>query len=199
MCGIARARAAAGPRADADKRDTFPRVPVEDYFTARDGDAAVIGDIRHFPVMITTWFGEPTEDLIRHYFAWSDEVARQAIGCGQRYVIISDNARARRPPPTVRKLVTKLIDGGPAAATDCIVATFVVFESALVRGAVTAMQWLSIKDWNLTTAATVQQAVAEALKAVDQYGFPRPARLSPARYVAPDPPVGPQVAARSRR
>lgn len=172
---------------------------MEDYFTARDADAAVIGDIRHFPVMITTWFGEPTEDLVRHYFAWSDDVARQAIERGQRYVIISDNARARRPAPTVRRLVAKLIDAGPAAATDCIVATFVVFESALVRGAVTAMQWLSAKDWNLTTAATVQQAVAAALKAVEQHGFPRPDRLSPTTYVAPDPPLGPQIAAQSRR
>ncbi|HET6585495.1 MAG TPA: hypothetical protein VFG69_18680, partial [Nannocystaceae bacterium] len=170
-------------------------MPVEDYFTARDGDAAVIGDIRHLPVMITTWFGEPSEALVRHYFAWSDDVARQAIARGQRYVIISDNARARRPSPVVRKVVSKLIDAGPAAATDCIVATFVVFESALVRGAVTAMQWLSSKEWNMTTVATVQQAVAAALKAVDEYGFPRPARLSPATYVAPDPPSGPQVAA----
>jgi hypothetical protein len=171
---------------------------ADEFFSARDGDGAVIGDIRHFPVLIVTWFGEPTEHLVRRYFGWSDDVARHAIARGQRYVIISDNSRARRPPPTVRKIVSKLIDDGPAAATDCVIETFVVFESALVRGAVTAMQWLSMKDWNLRTAATVQLAVEGALKAVDDYGLPRPARLSAATYVAPEPPVGPQVAA-SRR
>jgi hypothetical protein len=170
----------------------------EEYFTARDGDASVVGDIRHFPILIATWFGEPTESLVRAYFAWSDEVAREAIENGQRYVIISDNAHARRPSPTVRKLVATLIDEGPAAETDRVITSFVVFESALVRGAVTAMQWLSRKDWNLVTTATVQQAVAGALGVLKQHRLPLPARLSSSTYVTPEAPTGPELA-RARR
>jgi hypothetical protein len=171
---------------------------AEEYFTARDGDASVVGDIRHFPILIATWFGEPTEHLVRAYFAWSDEVAREAFERGQRYVIISDNAHAERPSPTIRKLISALIDAGPAAETDRVITSFVVFESALVRGAVTAMQWLSRKDWNLTTSATVQLAVAGALSVLKQYRMPIPARLSASTYVTPEAPMGPQVV-RGRR
>jgi len=170
----------------------------EEYFTARDGDSSVVGDIRHFPVLIATWFGEPTEPLVRAYFEWSDAVARDAFERGQRYVIISDNAHAMRPSPTVRKLISTLIDEGPAAETDRVITSFVVFESALVRGAVTAMQWLSRKDWNLTTSATVQQAVAGALTALKQHGLPIPARLSSSTYVTPEAPTGPQLAGARR-
>jgi hypothetical protein len=173
------------------------RVP-EEYFTACDGASSVVGDIRHFPVLIATWFGEPTEPLVRAYFAWSDEVAREAYAQGQRYAIISDNAHALRPSPTVRKLIAALIDEGPAAKTDRVVASFVVFESALVRGAVTAMQWLSRQSWNLRTTATVQLAVAGALEALEEAGILLPTRLSPATYVTPEAPTGPQ-AAQARR
>ncbi len=166
----------------------------EEYFTARDGGSSVIGDIRHFPVLIVTWFGEPTEPLVRAYFAWSDEVAREAHANGQRYAIISDNSHALRPSPTVRKLIATLIDEGPAAKTDRVVASFAVFESALVRGAVTAMQWLSRQSWNLHTTATVQHAVEGALDALAEQGIQRPAHLSPATYVTPEAPTGPELA-----
>lgn len=166
----------------------------EEYFTARDGGSSVVGDIRHFPVLIATWFGEPTESLVRAYFAWSDEVASEAHAHGQRYAIISDNSHALRPSPTVRKLIATLIDDGPAAKTDRVIASFVVFESALVRGAVTAMQWLSRQSWNLRTSATVQQAVGGALEALAEAGIAPPTHLSPATYVTPEAPTGPELA-----
>jgi hypothetical protein len=164
-----------------------------DYLTARDGEAGVVGDVRHFPVLIATWFGEPTERLVRHYFAWSDEVAREAYVRRERYVIVSDNVNAVRPSPRTRALIADLIDAGPAATTDRIIASFVVFDSALVRGAVTAMQWLSKKDWRLTTTATVQEAIAGALGVLAKHGLRRPPGLLPERYVAPTRPDGPQI------
>jgi hypothetical protein len=170
-------------------RVTLRTVPDE-YFTAADGEAGVVGDIRHFPVLIATWYGEPTEPLVRAYFKWSDEVAAEAYSNDRRYVIISDNVHARRPSPTVRKLVAALIDAGPAAKTERVISTFVVFESALVRGAVTAMQWLSHKEWNLTTAATVQIAITGALGVLAKHGAPIPARLSPSTYERPPSPAG---------
>ena len=95
---------------------------------------------------------------------------------------------------TVRKLIAALIDEGPAAKTQRVVASFVVFESALVRGAVTAMQWLSRQSWNLRTAATVQQAVGGALEALAEAGIAAPKHLSPATYVTPEAPTGPELA-----
>jgi hypothetical protein len=164
-----------------------------DYFQARDGEGGVVGDARHFPVLIATWFGEPTERLVRRYFAWSDEVASEAYERRERYVIIADNTKARRPQPQTRALIATLIDAGPAAKTDRIVESFAVFDSALVRGAVTAMQWLSKKDWNLTTTATVQQAITAALAVLAKHGLRRPPGLSAERYVAPSRPDGPFV------
>jgi hypothetical protein len=164
---------------------------AREYFEMRDANAGFVADLRHFPVQIGTFFGESTERLARAYFEWSNEVASEVIARGQKYVLVSDNTSALRPPATVRKLVSELIDAGPEGQTDALLATFVVFDSALVRGAVTAMQWLSNREWRLTTAATVHEAIERALLVLDAAGLARPPGLSPATYVAPAlPPVG---------
>jgi hypothetical protein len=167
-----------------------------DYLTARDGDSGVIGDIRAFPVQITTFFGQTTESLMRHYFAWSYEVTAMAKARDTRFVLISDNSLAIRPEPTVRRVVAELIDGGPPEAATLIAATFVVYESALVRGAVTAIQWLSNRNWNLTTVPSVQHGITAALAKLTAEGIALPVGLSAETYRTPTIPDGPQIGPR---
>lgn len=167
-----------------------------DYLTARDGDSGFIGDIRAFPVQITTFFGQTTEALMRHYFAWSYEVTAMAKARGTRYVLISDNSMAIRPEPTVRRVVAELIDSGPPEAATLIAATYVVYESALVRGAVTAIQWLSNRNWNLTTVPSVQHGITAALAKLTAEGIALPVGLSADTYRTPTIPDGPQIGAR---
>ncbi len=167
-----------------------------DYLTARDGASGVIGDIRAFPVQITTFFGQSTEALMRHYFAWSYEVTAMAKARDARFVLISDNSKAVRPEPTLRRVIAELIDAGPPEAATLIAATYVVYESALVRGAVTAIQWLSNRNWNLTTVPSVQHGITAALATLTAEGIALPVGLSAETYRTPTIPDGPQIGPR---
>jgi hypothetical protein len=163
-------------------------MPV-DLVGFRDGDCAYVGDIRWFPVMITTFFGESNETQIRHWFDWYHGLFARLPAAGTRYVAITDATRSQRPPPTIRKLIAELTDAFPEPWTEACVATYVVLDSAIVRGALTAMQWLSSRSWRINPVASMADALEQAIAAMTKAGMPIPAGMSPAAYVAPAMPT----------
>lgn len=64
-------------------------------------------DSRHEPVLITTWYGAPSCEVIDAYYAWSDAHAAAAMAAEQQRVHIADMRHARLPTPLVRKRVAE--------------------------------------------------------------------------------------------
>ena len=152
-----------------------------------DGDSALVYDTTHAPVLISTHFGPATEVLVRDYFGLMLEVLED-LGSGARYVGITDGSRSARPSPAVRRLLAELTDLYRPRFKDASLANLTVIESPVVRGAVTAIRWLSRVEWQLDIVANMEQAMTRARTILDHASIAWPAGLDPATYVRPQHP-----------
>ena len=155
----------------------------------RSGDCAFVADARHFPVLVITWWGAADEALIRRYFEWSDAMLARAAAEDTKLAFISDNRASKRPPAHVRALTAELTDQTGDELSNRSVTTIIVLDSALVRGALTAIQWLSARPWDLTMCGDIETALSKALQLLEAADVPPPPRLDPARYTTPQMPT----------
>ena len=152
-----------------------------------DGKSSVVIDHRHPPVYITTWFGVGTEEIFLKFYQANRSVVETHVAAQQAFVVISDASHAERPPPAVRARITELSQDSPDGKP-FMVGNYVVLESALVRGAFTAMQWLSRKKWPSVVVASPRQAIDRALGDLARAGATPPAGLSADGYTRPERP-----------
>ena len=157
-------------------------VPIE---TIADDHARIVVDDRYFPLVVTTWFGDPSEAMVERYFAWLVGLVDRTVAAQTKYVLITDASDAKRPRPSVRQQIAERTDALPDVVVDINVGNYVVVENPLVRGALTAMQWLSRSTWTNKTVGSCAEAIALGLEDLDGHGIPRPAGLDPARYARP--------------
>jgi hypothetical protein len=153
----------------------------------RDGKNSVVIDHRHAPVYITTWFGMGTEKIFRKFFQANRDVVESNVAAQRAFVVISDASDAERPPPAVRSRITEISQDSPDGKP-FMVGNYVVLESALVRGAFTAMQWLSRKKWPSVVVASPHDAIDRALADLARAGVSPPEGLSPRSYTRPERP-----------
>ena len=148
----------------------------------REGEHAFVADARDYPLLVVRWFGESTETSVRRYFRWLDAMYERARAEGIQLVSINDSRLATRPPPTVRKVTAELIDASTLATDDDALPTLLVLDNALIRGAVTAMKWLSLAKWNVETVANMPDAISRAFELLDSVDVPPPAGVDPTAY-----------------
>ncbi|MFO7566054.1 MAG: hypothetical protein R6X02_25645 [Enhygromyxa sp.] len=141
-----------------------------------DGDREVVIDIRHLPLVVTTWFGAPSVELVEAYDGWLRRFVETSSLSGRKVVLLDDASRAQRPTPAVRGRLAKL--ECPAAV---VVARVIVAPSAAIRGAVTALTWSTGKP--LQTVPTIEAGMSECLRIFAEQGIvpPRKFELVPAQ------------------
>lgn len=139
-----------------------------------DGDTSIVIDERARPVIITTWFGEATTGIIDQYFDWFGMRLARARAVGERLVLVNDTFAIERPTPVVRRRLAERTKEQLGELMRPVIGSVVVIESALVRGAVTALGWIlpSLADTHFFS--TFDEAIAHGLVMLDQAGVPRP-------------------------
>jgi hypothetical protein len=153
----------------------------------RDGKNSVVIDHRYAPVYITTWFGVGTEEIFVKFYEANRNVVEENCAAKQAFVVISDASDAERPPPKVRARLTEIGEDAPDGQP-FMVGNYVILESALVRGAFTAMQWVSRRKWPSVVVASPGEAIERALEDLTRAGVAAPAGLSSASYTRPERP-----------
>lgn len=141
-------------------------------------------DERHWPVVFSTWFGEPNEAAVTRYFEKHVELlerARKTSG----FVIVNDTKFTGRPSGKVRRLIADETNALPSDAMALTLGTVIVVESAIIRAIVTALTWIlpSMKD--SVVAGGLGAGIERALLILDERHVPRPPDLSAARYHRP--------------
>lgn len=152
------------------------------WITGPGIDALATEDM-FFPVVVSTWFGPPTEPLVRGYFAWLAEQVERAQRSNLPLVNITDAGLARSPSAEVRRLIadeTKRMKGGQRPVKD-----YVVIENAVMRGVLNAISWLH-GDLRAVMVATTAQAIDAAIRDLAHAGCPAPSGLQPLRWRRPD-------------
>lgn len=160
----------------------------EGIHAVREEDSAFVADSRYFPLLVVTWFGTMTEAIMPRYFAWQVPILHQVIAEKTKFAFVVDCTRCARPSPQVRKRVVELSNAGPREADAYALPTFTAIESALVRGAITTMQWVVSVDWRIVTVPTARQGLHKAIAALAAAGVPAPVGLDADAWVPPEMP-----------
>jgi hypothetical protein len=155
--------------------------------TVREGDDAVVIDDRWMPVVFVTWFGSTEEKIVREFFGWSRPFVEEAIRTKSPRLIISDSTDATRPPPKVRALMAELSDQQPRA--EGLVFVYLVLPNPLIRGVMTAIQWVSHRRIPAQIVGSIDEALTRGLADLERAGGRRPTTLDAKSYARPQRPA----------
>lgn len=149
-------------------------------------ETGVVGlEDRHYPILVGTWVGQATVAQCREFTRWHDAQVRRALASGDRLISISDSLESVRPDANVRRCFADWIAGQPQAYRDASVLTLAVLDSALIRGALTAIAWIREEARQIVPVASMEHALEVALRTLDEHGIARPEGLQPGTYVRP--------------
>jgi hypothetical protein len=140
-------------------------------------------DDTHYPIVLQTIDPEATVAMIERFFAEMRRIADRAIREDTYYVEITDCPAVF--PPVQRAKLTEEIKKSSLAQQKRSLGTFVIVESGLVRGALTAVKWMvpeSLK--NVTPVASWDEAFGRATATLRANGIPLPATLGRRRAQA---------------
>jgi hypothetical protein len=145
---------------------------------------AIVIDDRYAPLIITTFLGET--DLVLG--KWFEEAHKKIIlnhGVqGRRVLSIADATLAVKPTPDMRRFWAELSDRTTPTMKEATLATFLVVSNPLIRGAITAISWMSPSLRDLESFATIDLAIREAFQRLARAGTPIVSLAEP--YQLPD-------------
>lgn len=154
-----------------------------------DGEAAIALDARFPPLFITTWFGAPTTSLVDAYFERSDVLFDGAVTELRKLVLITDLGDADYADATVRRRLAEATEARQDRGhSTCILGNFVVVRSAAVRGALTAIGWLSETTRSLTLIKDMETALSRAAAILERHGLAFDPRAMAGVYTRPGRP-----------
>jgi len=122
-------------------------------------------DLSAFPLVVSHWSTAMDSDEVNDYFDQLDRVIDRAQREGVRYVSVS--CGGSNLTAAMRKVVAERASKIPTARAALNIASFVVLDNALLRGAVTAIKWISSKNMqNVFPVATLEEGLAKAKSAL---------------------------------
>ncbi len=158
---------------------------MDQLVTLRDERSSVVVDSRAWPIVIATWFGPPTEALVDWYFDAHAQVLDRARTRRERLVLITDTFATERPSATARKRIADRTAAQPEDVPLLTLASYIVIQNALIRGAVTALGWILPALAESDTVDSIEAGIDGGLAALDAAGVPRPHDFSAQRYRRP--------------
>jgi hypothetical protein len=127
-------------------------------------------DVSGFPIVVSHWAKDVDIAEINDYFDQLDVVIDRAVAQKQRYVSIS--VGGSNLSAALRKVVAERSSKIPPERAVYNVASYVVLESAILRGTLTALKWISSNMENVYPVATVEEGLRRGRAAL--LDSPRP-------------------------
>ena len=152
----------------------------------RDGGAGVVIDASYLPVIIRTYSGVTTEKIVRECTKWlNDRLSK--LPRQQKVVVISDARAVTATDPKVRKVVAEESKKLELQMRAHNVDTIVILNSAVLRGAIKAVGWIT--TLKLMPAKDLEEAFRIAGESLASVGQMLPPGLKWATYRAPTAPM----------
>lgn len=137
------------------------RVRHGDVSTRQAHNLLVAFDERYSPIFVTTFEGRLDLDSV----VWHDDLSTKAIAnatrAGRRSIHIVDARRVEVPNAQLRRYWATRIQQS-TGTLETMLGTFVVIDSPLLRGALTAIHWLCNEGRRIEYFSTLAAAVAIA-------------------------------------
>lgn len=148
------------------------------------GTGSYVLDGRFFPLLITGWFGDLTHELVVHFFEARSEFTSHAKQAGLKVIQITESSRMGVPTAAVRKSIadhTLQADANSGVMIEYVV----VIPSSIMRGVVTAVNWISgDKGTPMVNVGSLDAAFSRVEKVFSNAGIKFTA---PADYKMPEP------------
>ncbi|MCA9608531.1 MAG: hypothetical protein KC619_23160 [Myxococcales bacterium] len=137
------------------------------------------------PLLFVTWFGDQDVPLVDRFFDEFERLVIEARAASELLILVTDALDAKAPGAVVRRRIMERTNGMPPYYREVQVANYVVLANAMVRGALTAMSWLSRGPWDTEYVATPADAIQRAREVLRARGYGTPDELDPASYRRP--------------
>ena len=135
-------------------------------------------DDQAWPIVYARFEGPSTVEGFAEYAAWLETLVARARAERTRFITISDTRGGLQVTPDVRRYIGQWVAGlAESGFTASTVGTIVVLDSAIVRGVMTAISWVSRAQMaDVSTQATVEGAWQQAIELASAAGLRVPAR-----------------------
>lgn len=134
------------------------------------GSSLAALDDTYLPLLITTFRGHIELDMARwHHQATSavlDHRYRHRLPVGY----ITDSRGMHVPSATVRKYWAEIMNEREAVM-NAMLCNVVVMDSSIMRGALTAIEWLTTSTRRIRYVASLEEAVAEGNRCLAEHGM----------------------------
>ncbi len=158
---------------------------VPELFSSSQG--SILGDERHFPLILQRCSGAATIEVVRDHFDFSLPLLQRARAQNLSVSVVLDACEADRPSSIVRKSIAERADAIAAQWPELLRPTRVVIQSAPLRGVLTALSWLSRGALQLASYPTRASAIRAGLAHLQSVGTAAPTELDPNVYEFPAP------------
>ena len=150
----------------------------------RDDGCGIALDTAHNPVVISTWLGRPSVELVDRCYRWFDATAAAALASEQQLVHIADLSGARQPEALVRKRIYEHARDDLAAEVTLV--TIVVRGDMDPCGFVRSIgRQPGARHAQFIVAESVREAIVVALARMWDARIPPPFGLDPVHYRTP--------------
>lgn len=127
-------------------------------------------DDRYAPLLVSTFVGKADLESTKWYSGVYTATVRREASKGRKVISINDASRAERPTADARKGWAEMADRSPVDVQNAVIASYVVLDNPLLRGAVTAIGWMTDKVRGLESFKTVDQAIEAAVARLAKEG-----------------------------
>lgn len=146
-------------------------------------------DDRLWPIVIATWFGRPSENLVEQYFGMHERCLRRAREERTKVVIVTDTFATERPSPVARKRIVELTQTFAADGKAYVLEAYIIIENPVIRGVVTALAWVYPQMSETHHVASLGVALERARLSLLEAGVAPPADLVSSAYGRPARPT----------
>lgn len=132
-------------------------------------------DVSQFPFVFQLWQGEVTMADVEPFLAHMKWVLERVTPEKQHYATIA--VGSTNMPPDVRKAVSDWANGLSPETVELNVGSYVVSQSTLVRGVITALKWTSKSMKYVHSVRDVPEAIRMARAALVKVGVNGPSEV----------------------
>lgn len=127
----------------------------------------IVIDLALWPIVRCTPYGRPSDEDLDGLFREYERLWRR----GERFLTITDLRFSQNVSGKQRQRIGEWIRENSEAARHCTVGAVVIVESMLVRGALTAINWIAQPEYPTQYAKDWQKAAACAERWLDEGGL----------------------------
>lgn len=135
---------------------------------------------RHLPLLLTTFRGELTLEAVQRHSGHVTELIQQQLDRRAPIVYVVDARGLSMPSAMIRRYWAEQVNKSSSTLA-ALLGTFIVIDNTFLRGALTAIAWMTDSAKSLEYAPSLEEAVERANARLLAHGYP-PSNFHPSTH-----------------